>query len=202
MVDVAGYVRDYMDRVRDVLASIPTSQIAGAAAELEAARGRGAMIFFAGNGGSAATASHFANDLGVGSRELAPPFRALSLADSVPVVTATGNDHGYEMVFVHQLEVHARPGDVFVAISASGNSPNLVRAVEFARTLPMVTVALTAFDGGRLREESDHSIHVPTEIGEYGPAEDAHLILNHALALFFREAARTSSATRMNDDAE
>ena len=149
------------------------------------ARERGATIFFIGNGGSAATSSHFANDLGYGTDSYDKPFRVVSLADNNAAMTALANDFGYEEMFVRQLRVLGKPGDVVVGISASGNSPNLLKAFEFARAAGIRTVSITAFDGGRLRQMADQGVHVPTGSKEYGPAEDAHMILDHLVGAYF-----------------
>ena len=103
-----------------------------------------------GNGGSAATASHFANDLAFGTNDYDKPFKVMSITDNVPVLTALGNDYGYEEIFVRQLRVYGKKGDVLVGISASGNSPNLLTAFEYAGASGIKTVALTAFDGGKM----------------------------------------------------
>jgi D-sedoheptulose 7-phosphate isomerase len=149
--DAGGFSRGYLDYLGEIAASIDTDAIAAFVAELLAARERGGRIFFLGNGGSAATASHFANDLLIGTKEWERPFRAVSLSDNVPVVTAIANDDGYEEIFVQQLRAQIDSRDLVVAISVSGNSPNIVAAVELALKRGARTVALTGFDGGRLR---------------------------------------------------
>jgi D-sedoheptulose 7-phosphate isomerase len=184
------FAREYMRHLATVLASIDTAQIAAFANVLLEARGRGAAVFFIGNGGSAATASHFANDLAIGTCTWEKPFRVMSLTDNVPVLTALANDLGYEEIFVRQLQVMLQPADVVVAISASGNSPNVLRAVEYAHERGAVTVGLTGFDGGRLREIVRCPVHVPTSHGEYGPVEDAHMVLDHLLSAFLKLACR------------
>jgi D-sedoheptulose 7-phosphate isomerase len=118
--------------------------------------------------------------------EGAIPFRAVSLTDNVAVLTAIANDIAYADVFVRQLEGLLRPGDVVVAISASGNSPNVVRAIEYARSHGAVTVGLTGFDGGRLKALCDEAVHVATPPGEYGPVEDTHLVLDHLITGYLR----------------
>ena len=146
---------------------------------LLSARESGSTIFFIGNGGSAATASHFANDLSFGTNQYKKPFKVMSLADNLPVLTALGNDYGYDEIFIRQLKIYAKRGDVLVGISASGNSQNVIKAFEYASTYEITTISLTAFDGGILKETSDYNIHIPTDEKEYGPAEDLHMILDH-----------------------
>lgn len=182
--DPAAFADAYLEYVQSVLQKISRAEIGRFIATLLDARARGATIFFIGNGGSAATASHFANDLAYGTNEYQQPFRVLSLTDNVPILTALGNDFGYEDIFVRQLRVLSRKGDVLVAISASGNSPNLLKAMEFAREAGVKTVVLTAFDGGKMRLVADEGIHVPTDPKEYGPAEDAHMVLDHLVGAY------------------
>ena len=159
-----------------------------------AARERGSRVFFIGNGGSAATASHFANDLAIGTRTLEKPFRVISLTDNVAVMTAIGNDYGYEQIFLQQLKTVMDPHDVVVAISASGNSPNLLTAIEWANAHGAITIGLTGFDGGRLASLAQQRVHIPSNKGEYGPVEDAHMILDHIVGNYLMLACRVSSA--------
>ncbi len=186
--DPADFAREYIRYLSGVLAQIDTAAIGAFAEALLAARERGATVYFIGNGGSAATASHFANDLAIGTRSSGRPFRVMSLADNVPVLTAVANDFGYAEIFLRQLQVMLLPGDVVVAISASGNSPNLLNAIEYANGAGAITIGLTGFDGGRLREIAHLAVHVPTPAGEYGPVEDAHMVLDHLVGNFLRLA--------------
>ena len=188
--DPKRFARGYLTHLAGLLEGLDTSDIAEFVRILIAARDRGNRIFFVGNGGSAATASHFANDIGVGTRSPTRPFRAVSLTDNAAVVTAIANDDGYDMVFVLQLETHMQRDDVVVAISASGNSPNVVKAIEFANANGAVTVGLTGFDGGRLKEVCRHAVHVPTAPGEYGPVEDAHMVLDHLIGSYLIRLVR------------
>lgn len=192
---LAEYAARYALYVAELLADLDCEAIERAGRALEDARHGGGTIFLLGNGGSAATASHVANDLGLGPRVRGgEPYRAVSLSDNVAFLTAAGNDLGYESVFVEQLKTLMRPGDVVIAISASGNSPNVVRAVEYAKKRAAFTVGLTGFDGGRLREIADECVHIATPHGDYGPVEDLHLILGHLLATYL--ARLTAGATR------
>jgi len=182
--DPTAFAGAYLDYLQSVLRGIDTADIGGFIRALLDARERGATVFFIGNGGSAATASHFANDLSIGTNHYERPFRAISLTDNVPIITALSNDFGYEEIFVRQLRMLGRQGDVLVGISASGNSPNLLRAFEYARSVGITTVAITAFNGGKLKTMADQGVHVPTEPKEYGPAEDAHMVIDHLVAAF------------------
>ena len=149
---------------------------------LRTARERTATVYVAGNGGSASTASHWVNDLGKATKRNGnPPIRVMSLNDNVSWLTALANDEGYERVFAGQLENFAKPDDVLVVISASGNSPNLIRAVELAKSRGVVTVALLGFDGGGLKDIVDEYLLIPTKKGAYGLVESGHSLLCHLL---------------------
>lgn len=182
--DPAEFANAYLRYVQAILSRIDKNEVARFIHALLDARARAATIFFLGNGGSAATASHFANDIGIGTNEYERPFRAMSLTDNVAVLTAIGNDFGYEDVFVRQLRVLGRKGDVIVGISASGNSTNVLKAFEYAREAGIKTIAITAFDGGKMKARADEGIHVPTGMREYGPAEDAHMVLDHLVGAY------------------
>jgi D-sedoheptulose 7-phosphate isomerase len=182
--DPVDFARAYLNYLQSVLQRISTAEVGRFVETLLKARARGSTIFFIGNGGSAATASHFANDLSIGTHSYDKPFRALSLTDNVPIVTAVGNDFGFDEIFVRQLRVLGKRGDVLVGISASGNSPNLLKAFEYADTAGIETVAITAFDGGKMKRMAGQGIHVPTGPKEYGPAEDAHMVLDHLIGAY------------------
>ena len=150
-----------------------------------AARKAGKTIYFVGNGGSAATASHFCQDLAeVGRKADCEGFRTLSLTDNVSYITAAGNDYGYEAIFTNQMNFVFNEGDVLVAISASGNSANVVNAAKLAKERKGVVIALVGFDGGELGRLADHAILTQTPKGEYGPVEDAHMILDHIITSY------------------
>jgi D-sedoheptulose 7-phosphate isomerase len=146
------------------------------------ARDRGAFIYIAGNGGSSSTASHWVNDLGKATkRSGCPPMKVMCLSDNTSWLSALSNDEGYERAFSGQLENFAAPGDVLVCISASGNSPNLVRAVDLARERDVTTVGLLGFDGGVLMRLVDLAVCVTTEKGAYELVEDVHSVVCHAI---------------------
>jgi D-sedoheptulose 7-phosphate isomerase len=186
----AAFAKAYLDYLSELLGQLDVQAIDDFANTLLAARNRGSRIFFIGNGGSAATASHFANDIGIGTRSWRRPFRAVSLTDNLAILTAIANDDGYDQIFTQQLQTQMCPGDVVVAISASGNSPNVVKAVEYANSRGGITVGLSGFDGGQLRRISHVSVHVPCGRGEYGPAEDVHMILDHLVGAFLINVCR------------
>lgn len=182
--DPIAFAGAYLEYLNSVLQGINTAEVGQFIQTLLDARERGATVYFVGNGGSAATASHFANDLAIGTNSYDKPFRVISLTDNQAVITALGNDFGYEEIFVRQLRVLGVAGDVVIGISASGNSPNLVRTFEYAKSAGIKTVAITAFDGGKMKQIADECVHVPTAPKEYGPAEDAHMVLDHLVGAY------------------
>ena len=168
----------YIETLERMLRRTDFDAVERVATLLREARNAEQNIFVAGNGGSSATASHWVNDLGKATKDARRPhIRAFSLSDNVSWLTALANDEGYEHAFSGQLENFAREGDVLVCISASGNSPNLLRAVDVARENGVVTVALLGFDGGRLKDRVDEYLWLPTAIGAYGLVECAHSVL-------------------------
>ncbi|MGA1823517.1 MAG: SIS domain-containing protein [bacterium] len=175
----------YFQYLSTLLNKIDTKAIAAFVDELERAWRNQNTIFVIGNGGSAATASHMANDIGVdvlkksGTQQA---FRVMALTDNVSVMTAIANDTGYENLFITQLKIHYRPGDTLIAISASGNSPNVVAAAEWVKSRDGKVIGITGFDGGKLKDISDIVIWIETQKGEFGPVEDIHLILDHLVA--------------------
>jgi len=181
----ADYFTGYFNYLNDLQMKLNATNINDVINCFITAREKGKTIYFAGNGGSAATASHFAQDLGgVGRKADVKSFKTISLTDNVTLLTAIGNDYGYENIFSIQLSELFSKGDVLVVISASGNSPNVIAAVKQAKEMGGDTIGLVGFDGGRLLEMCDHVIHVKTNKGEYGPVEDIHMILDHMVTSF------------------
>jgi len=183
------FSRLYFDYLKKALDSIESESIDRLVEEFENARVSGNTIFIAGNGGSATTATSMANDIGfdvIKKSGTDKPFRVLALTDNTSVLTAIANDVGYENVFLNQLKIHYRPGDKLLAISASGNSPNVVTAAEWVRQQGGSVLSFVGFAGGKLKEISNVVVHVRSQAGEYGPVEDAHLVLNHILAHWFQ----------------
>jgi D-sedoheptulose 7-phosphate isomerase len=173
-------VSRYFDHLKEVLDSIPPETVGAILKAVEDAAMRGSTVFFIGNGGSASIASHFVNDLVYGTRcEGHPRVRATSVTDNLAVVTALANDNGYDQSFVIQLEERVRPDDVVVALSVSGNSPNVVEALRFAKKAGATVIACTGFPNGKIREFADIDLHLDLVRGEYGPAEDVFMILDH-----------------------
>ena len=183
------FARKYFTYLKQALDSISPQSIDQLVEEFENARAGGNTIFIIGNGGSATTATSMGNDIGfdiIKKSGTDKPFRVLALTDNTSVITAIANDLGYENVFLNQLKIHYRQGDKLLAISASGNSPNVVVAAEWVKKQGGRIISFVGFTGGQLQELSDVFIHVKSEVGEYGPVEDAHLVLNHILAHWFQ----------------
>ena len=178
--------RAYVDQLVETLQKLPYGRIERLVRILDEARRRGSKVLIFGNGGSAATASHMACDLGKGTaREGQPRLRALSLTDNVSLLTAAGNDLGYEEIFVEQLRILLEPGDVVIAISASGNSENVVRALDYAGECGAIRVGLIGFDGGKVKERVDECIWI--ENHNYGQVENVHLIIDHIITSILRD---------------
>ena len=186
MTTSKNFSDEYLEYLTTLIAQLDRSAISQFADLLLESRENKTTTFFLGNGGSASTATHFVNDVSLGSRQFEKPFRAISLCDNQAVITAIANDDGYENIFLQQLQTLATAGDTIVCISASGNSKNLIKAIEYARENNIYVVGLTAFDGGYLKENCDLNIHVPTKIGEYGPAEDLHMVICGLVGSYFR----------------
>ena len=186
MIASKQFSDDYLNYISALISQLDRGHISQFVDHVLGVRDNKQTIFFLGNGGSASTASHFVNDISLGSRQFENPFRAVSLCDNQAVITAIANDDGYENIFLQQLQTQAKPGDSMVCISASGNSQNLVKAVEWSKAKGIYTISLTAFDGGYLKKHTDLNIHVPTKIGEYGPAEDLHMVICGLIGSYFR----------------
>ncbi len=160
------------------------------------AREQGRTIFVCGNGGSASTASHFATDMVKGaSYQREKRFRILSLVDSMPTLTAYSNDVGYDCVFAEQLRNFAQAGDVVMAISGSGNSPNVIHAIEYANSVGCRTIALTGRDGGKLGPKAH--LHIQVSHPHMGRIEDGHFIVMHMIGYYFMEADRQSASSAL-----
>jgi len=184
-LDARTIVSSYLVELREAYESFPSLEIAQLAGVLRALS-ENATLYVIGNGGSAMTASHMATDLGIGSLRHRNPVRCISLVENTGVLTATGNDMDFSSIFKQQLKLLGRRGDVLICISASGNSTNLIEAVLEAKNMGVLTVAITGFDGGRLREVCDISVHTPTRIGSYGIVEDIHSTVSHVLTEVIR----------------
>jgi D-sedoheptulose 7-phosphate isomerase len=180
------WLTEYIERQKAALGSIPLPRVAAVAERLRHALLEDGRIFVFGNGGSAANASHFATDLGKGSSDaVGRRFRCLSLTDNVSWLTAIGNDYAYEDVFVRQLENYGKAGDLAIGVSVSGNSPNVVKALLWARDNALETVALVGAKRGRAAEIASHVIEIADT--HYGRVEDAQMGVLHMLCYAFME---------------
>jgi len=183
-----AFARGYLEAVSNSVAKLPLAQIALFAETVERAYRDDRQVFVIGNGGSASTASHMACDLAKNIYPAGAPevrrFRVLSLTDNEALITALANDCGYDRVFAEQLSYYLRPGDLVIAISASGNSPNIIEGLAAARAAGGRTAALLGFDGGRARDVADIAVVVDSR--DYGHVEDAHLVVNHLVTAWMR----------------
>lgn len=181
-----NFIKQYTENLSDILKNIDTHVVSKIKNSLDSTIKNKSKIYILGNGGSAATASHMANDLSVGLklRDIRN-FNVESLSDNSSVCTAIANDIGYENIFYAQIKNKIHKNDVLIAISCSGNSSNILKAVEYAITQGTTIIGLTGFDGGKLKELSNINFHVDTPKGEYGLVEDVHMILDHILYSYY-----------------
>ena len=186
---LSEFSKKYFNYLSEIQKNINLNELDKFAEEFLHAREERNTIFVAGNGGSAATATTMANDIGfdiIKKTGTDKPFRVFALTDNSSVITAISNDVGYENIFINQLKIHYRKGDKLVVISASGNSKNVVLAASWVKSMGGKVIGLLGFDGGALRELCDISILIPSAPGDYGPVEDMHLMVNHLLAHWFQ----------------
>ena len=191
--NAATYFGAYVDETLRAASSIELGALDRAAGVLLAAYTRDAIVFSCGNGGSAAIANHVQCDQMKGVRsktDLTP--RVVSLSSNVELLTAIANDLSFDDIFAYQLQSQARPGDVLIAVSSSGRSPNIVRALTWARDHDVRTIALTGFDGGDARRLAEVSVHV--DVANYGIIEDLHQAVMHALAQFIQQSRMSADA--------
>lgn len=181
------HIEKYLTDLQTTISALDPVQIKAARDRIAALRERGGQLILCGNGGSAATASHLANDLGKGASygRSGPRFRVLALTDNVPWMTALANDVGYDVVFSEQLRNLGQAGDVLLAISGSGNSPNILEAVKVAHEIGMEVIGWTGFGGGELAGVADLAIIADSH--HMGRVEDIHTILMHVVCYYFME---------------
>ena len=180
------YTQQYKQQLFDAIDKIDLAKVDQAIEWLKEARAAGRTIFTCGNGGSASSASHFATDMVKGASYNRPTrFRIMALTDAIPTMTAYANDVSYDAVFVEQLKNFAQPGDVVIGISGSGNSPNVLRVMEYANSIGCKTIGLTGRDGGKLASMVQLNIQAP--VPHMGRIEDAHMIVCHMIGYYFME---------------
>ena len=180
------FLNAYLERVVEAINSIKLDELEKLASAIDQTVSSQHHVFFIGNGGSAATATHYVNDLVMAYARTNRILRTSSLSDNPSLVTGIANDYSFLEVFEYQLRALGQPGDLVVAVSASGNSPNLLRAIDYANAAGIRTAAVLGFDGGALKDIAEIVVHVSTQLGDYGPAEDVHLVIIHAVAALLR----------------
>lgn len=185
-MDAKLFVAEYISALKKLLDQVKPEVVEYVIEAIETTVNNKSKIYILGNGGSSATASHMVNDLGAGLRRREiMNFDVTSLGDNSPVVTAIANDIGYENIFYMQMNGLISDKDVVIAISCSGNSPNIVKAVKYAKELGCKIIGITGFEGGYLKEVSDINFHVDAPKGEYGLVEDVHMILDHIIYSYY-----------------
>lgn len=193
------FIESYLQKIKGCLDRIEVSTIVDIINTLENCHEEKGKIFVIGNGGSAATSSHMANDLSVGLKlRQIRNFDVESLADNTSVCTAIANDTGFENIFYTQLQHRLTPKDVLIAISCSGDSPNIVKAVKYANQIGANVVGLTGFDGGYLKRNCNVGLHVATDKGEYGIVEDIHMMLDHIVFSYYLSLQQDSILARVS----
>ena len=180
------FIKNYISNLTTLLNKIDLSVVENIINKLEEVHDSDGKVYIIGNGGSAATASHMANDLAVGLklREIRD-FNVESLSDNSSICTAIANDIGYENIFYAQIKNKIKSNDLLIAISCSGNSANILKAVKYAKEKNVTIVGLTGFDGGELKYLADIKFHVDSNKGEYGLVEDIHMILDHIIYSYY-----------------
>jgi D-sedoheptulose 7-phosphate isomerase len=197
-------IRNYISVLQETMDQLPSQLIAEVVGLLQLARVQGNQIFIMGNGGSASTASHFVCDLAKNTRRAGlPHFRVIGLTDNMAILSAYANDEGYENAFSQQLANFIKPGDVVIGISASGNSKNVINAMEVASKQNAITIGFTGFDGGQLGKMVNINIHVKSNIIEH--VEDIHLMLEHIIVKTIKEQVSpeinvTTPVTKLSAD--
>lgn len=184
-MDAHEFSKQYLQNLSTVLQELSLDDWSRVLHRLETALVEHRTVFIVGNGGSAATASHMMNDLMLGvAQQGGRGFRAIALTDNIPAMTATANDLGYHSIFSAPLRALGSAGDLLIAISGSGNSQNVIDAVQVAGEIGMTTIGFLGMGGGKLKSLVDESITVPSD--DYGPIEDVHMILDHLMTAYFK----------------
>jgi len=183
-LDYAEAINQYIDLEISILKKLDVSAINQLMNAIEATRQKSAFIYIMGNGGSASTASHFVNDFNKGVSEyIEQKFRFISLNDNIATVMAIANDIGYDSVFEFQLRGNVSANDLVIGISGSGNSPNVLKAIELAKKEGATTVGLSGYDGGKLSKMVDISVNVP--VMSMQVTEDIHMVIDHLMMSIF-----------------
>ena len=185
---VKNFIRRYISEIKSKFDLVDHRVISDIIVKLNSCEKNNATVYVIGNGGSAATASHIQNDLGVGlkGRGLLN-LNIVSLCDNLSVITAIANDVGYESVFFYQIKDVIKKNDLLIAISCSGNSKNIIKAVKYSKDIGATVIGMTGFDGGELKKLADISYHIETKEGDYGVVEDMHMMLDHMIYTYYIE---------------
>ncbi|MEW5960894.1 MAG: SIS domain-containing protein, partial [Chloroflexota bacterium] len=179
---IMSLIANYLQEIIQIIERLPHDAVQAIIDTLAEARDHQRTIFLMGNGGSGATASHMANDLIKNTIQPGKPrLKVIALTDNMPIILAIANDWDYSRIFVEQLVPLAQPGDVLLGLSGSGNSPNIIKAMDWARDNGLKTIGLTGRDGGQLKDKAELVLIVPTQ--SMAQIEDVHLILNHIFYL-------------------
>lgn len=192
-----GSFSDFFNEVIQTQKKVDLDGLARVIEILEEGLCNNRMIFTFGNGGSSAAASHFCEDLGKGTLcdlDGKKRFKVMSLTDNLPYILAWANDHGYESIFEQQLRNFANPGDIAIGISGSGNSENVVRAIQYANDIGMTSVGFTGYDGGRLGKLVHCNIHVPSF--DMGVVESIHVSMMHYIVMAMKEKLKDSEKVK------
>ncbi|HNQ93250.1 MAG TPA: SIS domain-containing protein [Anaerolineales bacterium] len=190
------HITSYISVLQDTVGKLPVESITRVVETLQNARLEGRKVFIMGNGGSASTANHFVCDLAKNTRhDSLPHFRVIGLTDNMAIFSAYANDEGYENVFAAQLANLVEAEDVVIAISASGNSANVVKAIEEAKSYNAVTIGFTGFTGGKLASLVDIQVHVDSHVIEH--VEDIHLMLEHMIVKAIKDIAVAESLAKV-----
>lgn len=188
MDDLNGFIASYYERFAKALLEFDKTPLAEVLEVFDRVTAAGGTVWVAGNGGSAAISDHTVCDCSKGTYvDGHPPFRAISLASNVPLLTAIGNDISYDDVFSEPLKYYLKPEDAVLLVSSSGNSPNVVKACDHANAQGVPTIAFVGFKGGKLAEKARHVVHIAVE--NYGIVEDTHQSLIHALTQYMKARA-------------
>ena len=178
-----SHINQYLAQVESSINSLNSSDLASAISIIQETSEKGGIVWVAGNGGSALTASHFTTDLSRSIDRLGNKIKSISLTDNSGLLTAIGNDFSFDEIYSRQLSYLASENDLFIIISASGNSKNLIKGIEYAKLNGIKTLAICGFNGGLVKDICDYSIHTLTSVGAYGIAEDSHSIICHFISL-------------------
>jgi D-sedoheptulose 7-phosphate isomerase len=185
-MNIEKFSIEYVKNLTSILEKINTKNIQNMILLLEESIKNKSKIYVLGNGGSSATASHMVGDLGAGLRRRdIINFDIINLSDNVATTSAIANDIGFENIFYMQLKGILRKNDIVIALSCSGNSPNIIKAINYAKEVGSKVIGFTGFDGGELKKKCDISFHVQTPKNEYGLVEDVHMVLDHIIYFYY-----------------